>query len=246
MLHVLLTGSACKNRWFNLRDQCRRAIKNKRTSSRAAVKNKKWKFEDEMAFLNPYFQERETLTNIHDTNENNNGSETVELEQAEWVNNGNEVEEQVKPEERLRVSNTTTFRASSKAKEEPKGSSDITSSLLMKYILEKNHHISEPKDTVDLFFSSIAATVKTFTPYYQNIAKSRIFATVSELEMEQIMKNHQRSGSSSPPSHEGRGQLNVSVLDLQQRPSASPENHILHSLVPSGPSKRSPSSCSKP
>jgi hypothetical protein len=208
MLHILLTGSACKHRWFNLRDQCRRAIKNKRTTSgKASVKNKKWKFEDEMAFLNLYFQERGTLTNIHDANENNssnNGSETMDLERVERIKNEKEVGEKVKPEEWLGVSNTTTFRASSKAKEAPKGSSDNTSSLTMNYILEKNHHISQSKDTVDLFFSSIAATVKSFKPYYQNIAKSRIFAIVSELEMEQIMKNHQRSGSSSPPSHDCR------------------------------------------
>jgi hypothetical protein len=243
MLHILLTGSACKHRWFNLRDQCRRAIKNKRTTSgKAAVKNKKWKFEDEMAFLNPYFQERETPTNIHDANENksNKGSEKMELERVERIKNEKEVGEKVKPEERLGVSNTTTFRASSKAKEAPKGSSDITSSLMMNYILEKNHHISQSKDTVDLFFSSIAATVKSFTPYYQNIAKSRIFATISELEMEQIMKNHQRSGTSSPPSHECRDQLNISVLDLQQRLSASPGDHTLHSLAPSGPSCSTP------
>jgi hypothetical protein len=219
-------------------------MKNKRTSGKTAVKNKKWKFEDEMAFLNPYFQERETLKNIHNANENNsnNGSETIELKRVERIKNENKVEEKVKPEERLGVSNTTALRASSKAKEAPKGSSDITSSLMMNYISEKNHHISQSKDTVDLFFSSIAATVKSFTPYYQNIAKSRIFATVSELEMEQIMKNHQRSGSSSTPSHQCRDQLNllnVSVLDLQQTLSASPD-HTLHSLAPSGPS------CSKP
>jgi hypothetical protein len=53
----------------------------------------------------------------------------------------------------------------------------------MKYLVESDkERQAEPRvDPIDTFFKSIGATVKTFSPYYQNICKSRIFAIVSEV-----------------------------------------------------------------
>jgi RNA polymerase-binding transcription factor DksA len=156
MFHILLTASACKHRWFNLRDQCRRAIKNKRiTRGKEAMKYKKWKFVDETAFLSPYFQESETLSNIHETNENkgNNGSVIMEQGPVECVKSENEV-----GEDRLTVSNIATFVESSKAKEAPEGSSDITSSLMMKYNLEKKQK--------NITFQSRKARSTFYSPVY--------------------------------------------------------------------------------
>ena len=61
---------------------------------------------------------------------------------------------------------------------------------MMKYLVESNkeRQAEPPVDPTDAFFKSIAATVKTFSPYYQNICKSRIFATVSEVEMTEILQ----------------------------------------------------------
>jgi hypothetical protein len=39
-----------------------------------------------------------------------------------------------------------------------------------------------PVDTIDAFLKSTATTAKTFSPCHQNICKSRIFATISEVE----------------------------------------------------------------
>jgi len=45
-----------------------------------------------------------------------------------------------------------------------------------------------PVDPIDAFFKSIAATVKTFSPYHQNFCKSRIFEIVSEVEITEILQ----------------------------------------------------------
>jgi hypothetical protein len=48
--------------------------------------------------------------------------------------------------------------------------------------------IRQTEPPVDTFFKSVAATVKTFSPYHQNIFKPRIFATISEVEMTGILQ----------------------------------------------------------
>jgi len=68
----------------------------------------------------------------------------------------------------------------------------------MKYLVESNEErqAEPPVDPIDAFFKSIAATVKTFSPYHQNICKSRIFATVSEVEMTEILQETKSTHSS--------------------------------------------------
>ena len=59
----------------------------------------------------------------------------------------------------------------------------------------------------DAIFKSIAATVKTFSPYHQNICKSRIFAIVSEVDMTDILQEtkstHSSEYSSGSPDETG-------------------------------------------
>nr|CAH7768083.1 unnamed protein product [Callosobruchus chinensis] len=67
-----MPGPACKARWISLRDQLRKALKkNIPKSGQAATARKKWKYEDCMSFLIPYFKERETKSNIGDSEEAN-------------------------------------------------------------------------------------------------------------------------------------------------------------------------------
>lgn len=43
-------------------------------------------------------------------------------------------------------------------------------------------------DPVDAFLLSIGATLKTFSPYHLNVAKSKIFAVVQEHDLQQIVQ----------------------------------------------------------
>jgi hypothetical protein len=63
----------------------------------------------------------------------------------------------------------------------------------MKYLVEsdKERQAEPPVDPIDAFFRRIAATVKTFSAYHQNICKPRIFAIVSEVEMTEILHDTQ-------------------------------------------------------
>ncbi|VVC38484.1 MADF domain [Cinara cedri] len=59
------TGPTCKNRWISLHDQLRKAITiNITKSGKAAEPKKKWKYEESMSFVIPFFKERETHANI--------------------------------------------------------------------------------------------------------------------------------------------------------------------------------------
>lgn len=51
-------------------------------------------------------------------------------------------------------------------------------------------------DPVDAFLLSIGATLKTFTPYHLNLAKSKIFAVVQEHDLQQIVQKGRSEGTS--------------------------------------------------
>lgn len=54
-----------------------------------------------------------------------------------------------------------------------------TALKLMEYLIKK-------QDPIDAFLSSLAPTLKSFSPQYQHLAKGKIFAIVHELEAQQL------------------------------------------------------------
>jgi len=63
---------------------------------------------------------------------------------------------------------------------------------LMKYLLEKKETSKKSDiDPIDAFLIVIGATLKTFNPYSLNLAKSRIFNTVQDIEMSLILNKQQ-------------------------------------------------------
>ncbi|XP_022182682.1 uncharacterized protein LOC111042400 [Myzus persicae] len=63
-------------------------------------------------------------------------------------------------------------------------------------LLEKLYETNE-RDPIDIFFESIAATVKQFTPELKIKAKTDVFRIVSELEVQNIQPERQSSSSST-------------------------------------------------
>jgi len=55
----------------------------------------------------------------------------------------------------------------------PRYQPETASALLMKYFVEsgKERQAEPPTDPIDAFFKSIAATLKTYSLYHQNICK---------------------------------------------------------------------------
>lgn len=76
----LFPAVVCKKTWANLRDSFRRALKRRREtkSGQTVSKIRKWKFEDEMSFLLPFMQERDTCGNLKDVSDDDNENERNE------------------------------------------------------------------------------------------------------------------------------------------------------------------------
>lgn len=185
-------------------------------SGQAALKIKKWKFEEEMSFVVPYMQERDTCTNLIDISDdvNEDGPNEKEYDDkneeegddrsddkdddkddgidGEDVNESLIEDEKKKKQKEIKRKVITKVARNSGNKCQTQ--SESASAVMVKYLLEKiiaNARITPPTpqpSAIDTFFSSIAATVNNFSPYYQNIAKSQIFSIISELKMKQIMQ----------------------------------------------------------
>lgn len=68
---------------------------------------------------------------------------------------------------------------------------DSASTTLVKYIMQKKEN-SNQNNPVDAFLASSSPTLKTFTLYYLNIVKSKIFLTVQEYEIKMILDEEQK------------------------------------------------------
>jgi len=170
-----------------LRDQYRKYLKKLTTKSgqSASIKIPKWKYADEMSFVRPYLRERDTVTNLEFDEKGETDEE--ELLQAQSEHDGTAEQEDQAPASAKNKLKNKTFRGTLKR---PRYQPETESAVLMKYFVEspKKRQAEPPVDPIDAFFKSIAATVKTFSPYHQNICKSRIFAIVSEMELTEILK----------------------------------------------------------
>jgi hypothetical protein len=170
----------------------------------ASIKIPKWKYADEMSFVRPYLRERDTISNL----EFNIKGETDEEEllQAESEHDDTAEQEEQTPASARNKFKNKIFQGTLKR---PRYQPQMASTVLMKYLVESNkkRQAEPPADPIDAFFKSIAATVKTFSPYHQNICKSRIFAIVSEIEMTEILKEtkstHSSEYSSGSPDEPG-------------------------------------------
>lgn len=68
-------------------------------------------------------------------------------------------------------------------------------------LIEKKRTSKESDiDPVDVFLKGIGATLKKFDPYFLNLAKSRIFNTVQDIEMSNILNKQQSCAPNNQPS----------------------------------------------
>ncbi|XP_072761189.1 uncharacterized protein [Anoplolepis gracilipes] len=57
---------------------------------------------------------------------------------------------------------------------------------------DESDHSENDTEEIDVFLTGLAPTLKSLTPYYLNIAKSRIFNIIQEIEINQIMHQQQQ------------------------------------------------------
>ncbi|KAF2880367.1 hypothetical protein ILUMI_25814 [Ignelater luminosus] len=186
--------TACKSKWYNLRDQYRRIVRHRHSYNEESTEKKRkiWKFEEEMSFLLPFL--REKRTSILDLDN------TAQIEEDENSTNSqtkSNVLYTTSEDLKKRLHNTPTSsddlktfkRIKQNELHDKRSTDEDLSSFLMKYFLEQNSNSIRTRHPIDNFFASLAETVKTFSPLYQNIAKSKLFNIVSELEREFLTKS---------------------------------------------------------
>ncbi|XP_072390316.1 uncharacterized protein [Diabrotica undecimpunctata] len=230
-----VAANDCKQRWFSLRDQFRRALRSKKTvSGQAAVKKRKWKYEDELNFLIPFFQERDTVSNVVSENSSdelagveesscrveNEGESSREQETYSQLETGESSQSSSQSENRSQKFKNPPVQKPKRAKVCNSETAESPSTTLMKYIISKTE---QPTNTnpIDAFLSGISETIKTFPPVYQHMAKTKIFGIVSEIELQLL----------APIS----GQQQPSAYDPYRQPSNQSHNNYVNMGVPSAP-----------
>ncbi|XP_042205387.1 uncharacterized protein LOC121854717 [Homarus americanus] len=197
----LILGHECKLRWGNLRDQYRRYLRKINTKSgQEAVNVTKWRYADEMSFIKPFLRDRETMTSLEEETVN-----TVVTEETESGipcsknKRGREAGQTLSDEEASSIqSEAATRRRSRPPAKKFVHIPETPSFVLMKHLIEsESQKGGNPPDAVDLFFQSISATVKKFSPYHQNICKTKVLALVSELELIELADQSSQSSATS-------------------------------------------------
>lgn len=162
--------------------------KRKTKTGQAAENSKKYKYEDQLQFLLPYSNDRDTLTNVplQETSALTEQIDAIEEAPPEEPNDAETNQPQTSSSVAGRI-----FRGRSKVGRSQNTATppDTPSALLMKYILDKNdpENVTQvPPHDIDTFLAGIASTMKKLNPYNQHIAKGRIFNVVHELESQEL------------------------------------------------------------
>lgn len=145
-----------------------------------------------MSFLIPYIKERETISSVNVAiHEESLGEDTqysrdlLDVAASPTDNQDGMNFVQPIPTHELVPSNKTPVRSNAKRKR-PESASGVLMDFILNNRSQPATHENKDACALDLFFSSIAKTVKTFSPYNQALAKSRVFSIISELEISEL------------------------------------------------------------
>jgi hypothetical protein len=233
-MNIIFLGSVCKARWNNIRDNYRKSlIKRGRKSGQAATKRRKYKYEDQLSFLSGYFQEKGMIGNfsVEDTQEGE-VYEQGEGEEGHFEESNKESaadNQSSKGHSALQQPAVRCLPSSSAPAKNRKCEPQETAALTLKeYLLNKNE--AKPAtpvqvDVVDAFLAGLAPTLKTFTPYYLNLAKTKIFSAVQEYELAMIMEKKRQ-----PATPRGYGwEQGISCCSDKSSPSTTSQSTALPS-----------------
>nr|CAD7442724.1 unnamed protein product [Timema bartmani] len=203
-------GNLCKTRWSNIRDNYRKSLRRIATKPvQDSNKIKKYKYAGALTFLDAYFQVREPISSItaEDNIKEEEKYESTTLQETEYFDIGtinnvevkNEVDEDCS--ERQETQKRSWPKKMAHTQKRKCQQPQTSASIPMNYLTEEKNKTEPQVHSVDAFLAAIAQTLKTFTPYYLNVAKTKIFAIVQEYEMEMILEKTTpiQSFSSAPP-----------------------------------------------
>lgn len=213
------SGSKCKDRWEGLRGQYRKHVNKITKSGQAATHSTKWKYEEQMSFLRPFFKDRERVTSLQ--------QQDTEIEDTEIgdTNTQNVCNEPVHQEKDEAYDNNETIPEAgpSRTKKRKKEQSDTSASAtLMKYLVERKKE-EQPSNPIDTFFSLMATTVKKFKPVDQHLIKSKVFSLVNDVELKYLTQ--EEGGTHAPQTYTCPFPAPSPALSYQSTPSPAVSQH---------------------
>lgn len=192
-----------------------------------------------MSFLLPYFKERSTICTLPENSEDKH-SDIEDTDGTLPIPELKNPQTSASPE--LTNSHNSALQNSTGAREnfftpQPKRTrirqttnkqsscSETPSTSLMKYILESKSKTNE----IQQFFESISTTVQSFPPRDRALAKSKVFAVISEMEMDILSRGITSSDASSRSSSAGS---NTPSAYFQLSPEMTLKEYHISSLTP--------------
>ncbi|KAF5307839.1 hypothetical protein FQR65_LT18321 [Abscondita terminalis] len=176
------TGTSCKTRWGNIRDNFRKSLKKTKTVSGQKAKTAKpYKYSEQLNFLKKFFDDKETMSNIDAEVTSQDFSDDDEVSES--------------PENEENTQNDTVEDNNSKRSVPNSQPPKTAAATVMEYIVKRNENIdfspSTPQHPVDAFLAGIAPALKKLPQRYWHYAKADIFAAVQKYELKMIMDQEQ-------------------------------------------------------
>lgn len=179
-------------RWINIRDVHRRILKKNVTDP--VNPPRQYKYEAELGFMKPFYKDVVVLSlDEEDEDEEKTKEWDVMLCDTEDIVQTTGSDASDVPIKKAKAKKRKSRKKKELYNEEAFQSVQSTSNLN-----EPQNSLNtelDSTDPVDAFLLSIGATLKTFSPYHLNVAKSKIFAVVQEHDLQQIVQNQNKDKS---------------------------------------------------
>ncbi|XP_035456931.1 uncharacterized protein LOC118280715 [Spodoptera frugiperda] len=176
----------CKLRWVNIRDVHRRILR--KNLMDPSNPSKSYKYENELTFMKPFYKDINFVPTGQDDEEEEDRATNS------WIDPPEEERQHSDEDSDVPKKKAKTRKKRSRRKQEPHFE-EVTHTVPM--FNESVTTELDASDSVDAFLLSIGATLKTFSPYHLNLAKSKIFAVVQDHDLQQIVERQKPSSEGS-------------------------------------------------
>ncbi|XP_045456607.1 uncharacterized protein LOC123666541 [Melitaea cinxia] len=179
------SAADCKVRWINIRDVYRRIL---RKNLVPGQRPKMYKYENEISFLRPFYKDVILQNEEFESDERSNDHGNEDCGDEVAINSDNS-------DEPIKKSKLKSYYKSSVKKKKKRRTYEEVIDPMSTPTPNDPPIPSEfdSTDPVDAFLLSIGATLKTFSPYHLNLAKSKIFSVVQEHDLQQIVQKQQHN-----------------------------------------------------
>ncbi|KAL4720607.1 hypothetical protein ACJJTC_006949 [Scirpophaga incertulas] len=176
------SAKICKERWKSLRDGYNRSLKRRKTKSGdGATTSKPWRYEKQMGFLQPFFQERQVKSNLMKSVSSEDDSNSTSNSLPNIENNVFKISSTPATTSSAMFANMTKR----KIRKEVQQKSEVAG-VLRKYLENRGNQAARAStnNPIHSFFTAMTDTVVTFPPDVQLKIKNQVYLAVSQAEFD--------------------------------------------------------------